>query len=45
MLEHGVLTALTLYKVSFVTAAHSDEDIERTINAHYQALNKISKKG
>ncbi|MED3553914.1 hypothetical protein [Cytobacillus praedii] len=45
MLEHGVLTAPTLYEVSFVSAAHSDEDIERTISAHYQALNKISNKG
>ncbi|MGX4584499.1 glutamate-1-semialdehyde 2,1-aminomutase [Paenibacillus chitinolyticus] len=45
MLELGILTAPTPYEVSFVSAAHSEEDIERTISAHYQALTKISNKG
>jgi len=45
MLEQAILTAPTHYEVSFVSAAHSDEDIERTISAHYQAQNKISNKG
>ncbi|MNZ40875.1 Glutamate-1-semialdehyde 2,1-aminomutase [compost metagenome] len=42
MLKFGILTAPTPYEVNFVSAVHSDEDIETTINAHYQALTKIS---
>ena len=45
MLDLGILTAPTPYEVNFVSAVHSDEDIERTISAHYQALTKISNKG
>lgn len=45
MLDLGILTAPTPYEVNFVSAAHSDEDIERTISVHYQALIKISNRG
>ncbi|NGP45107.1 glutamate-1-semialdehyde 2,1-aminomutase [Bacillaceae bacterium SIJ1] len=45
MLDNGILTAPTPYEVGFVSVAHRDEDIERTIRAHYQALAKISNKG
>lgn len=38
MLHSGVLTAPTPYEVMFVSTAHTDEDIEATIHAHYQAL-------
>lgn len=45
MLELGILTAPTPYEVGFVSTAHSDEDIEETIRAHYRALLRISSKG
>ncbi|MGK5510228.1 glutamate-1-semialdehyde 2,1-aminomutase [Brevibacillus formosus] len=38
MLNLGVLTAPTPYEVMFVSTAHTDEDIEATIHAHYRAL-------
>ncbi|TVX93504.1 glutamate-1-semialdehyde 2,1-aminomutase [Paenibacillus agilis] len=38
MIERGILTAPTPYEVMFVSNAHSDEDIETTIEAHYEAL-------
>lgn len=43
MLDLGILTAPTPYEAMFVSTAHSDEDIENTIEAHYQALNTIKK--
>ncbi|MNN39664.1 Glutamate-1-semialdehyde 2,1-aminomutase [compost metagenome] len=45
MLELGILTAPTPYEVNFVSAAHSDEDIERSISAYNQALIMINNKG
>ncbi|MBR2564376.1 MAG: glutamate-1-semialdehyde 2,1-aminomutase, partial [Paenibacillus sp.] len=45
MLELGILTAPTPYEVNFVSTAHSDEDIEKSISAYYQALIRISNKG
>lgn len=44
MLDLGILTAPTPYEVMFVSTAHSDEDIENTKEAHYQALNTIKRK-
>lgn len=41
MLDRGILTAPTPYEVMFVSAAHSDEDIEATIKAHYEVLKTI----
>ncbi|RFA32024.1 glutamate-1-semialdehyde-2,1-aminomutase [Virgibacillus dokdonensis] len=41
MLDLGILTAPTPYEVMFLSAAHSDEDIEETIKAHYQALSNV----
>ncbi|MOA50259.1 Glutamate-1-semialdehyde 2,1-aminomutase [compost metagenome] len=41
MLDRGILTAPTPYEVMFVSAAHSDEDIEATIKAHFEALQAI----
>ncbi|MGG4091509.1 glutamate-1-semialdehyde 2,1-aminomutase [Paenibacillus lautus] len=43
MLDQGILTAPTPYEVMFVSTAHSDEDIENTIGAHYLALAMIKK--
>ncbi|HIW34515.1 MAG TPA: hypothetical protein IAA29_17200 [Candidatus Paenibacillus intestinavium] len=45
MIELGILTAPTPYEVNFVSAVHSDEDIEHTISAHYDAVTKIRSKG
>lgn len=42
MLEYGILTPPTPYEAMFVSAAHSENDIELAINAHYKALLKIS---
>lgn len=41
MLDLGILTAPTPYEVMFVSTAHSDEDIESTIKAHYRVLRKV----
>lgn len=41
MLNLGILTAPTPYEVMFISTAHSDEDIEDTIKAHYQALRNV----
>lgn len=43
LLDLGVLTAPTPFEVMFVSTAHSDEDIEATIQAHYQVLRKLSR--
>ena len=38
MIERGVLIAPTQYEAMFLSNAHTDEDIEYTINASYEAL-------
>lgn len=45
MLNLGILTAPTPYEVMFISAAHSDEDIEDTIKAHYQVLSNVKSIG
>lgn len=45
MLNLGILTAPTPYEVMFISTAHSDEDIEDTIKAHYQALRNVKSIG
>ncbi|WP_341300513.1 glutamate-1-semialdehyde 2,1-aminomutase [Lysinibacillus sp. FSL H8-0500] len=45
MLNLGILTAPTPYEVMFISAAHSEEDIEDTIKAHYQALSNVKNIG
>ncbi len=45
MLNLGILTAPTPYEVMFISAAHSEEDIEDTIRAHYQALSNVKNIG
>lgn len=44
MLDLGILMPPSPYEVMFVSAAHSDEDIEYTIESHYKALKKIVEK-
>ena len=41
-LESGIYLAPSQFEAAFVSAAHSDEDIERTIEANLLALKKIS---
>lgn len=38
MLNHGVCVAPSQFEGMFISAAHSDEDIEQTIEANYKAL-------
>ncbi len=40
MLEEGVYLAPSQFEAGFVSAAHSDADIEKTITANYRALQK-----
>jgi len=41
MVRHGVYIAPSQFEASFVSAAHSVEDIEKTIEAHYNSLKSI----
>ena len=41
MLERGVYLAPSQFECLFVSAVHSDSDIERTLMAHYDALKAI----
>ena len=41
LLERGILIGPSQYEVMFLSNAHTDEDIENTINANYEAL-KVS---
>ena len=38
MLKNGIYLAPSPFEVGFVSAAHSDEDIEKTIEANYKSL-------
>jgi len=44
-LESGIYLAPSQFEAGFVSAAHSDEDIQQTIEASYNALKKIKQKG
>jgi glutamate-1-semialdehyde 2,1-aminomutase len=41
MLERGIALAPAQFEAMFVSAVHTDEDIERTIKAHYEVLKNI----
>lgn len=43
MLSQGVLIAPSQYECLFVSAAHSEEDIDYTIKCHYQAMATVKK--
>ena len=38
LLERGILVGPSQYEAMFLSNAHTDEDIENTINANYEAL-------
>jgi glutamate-1-semialdehyde 2,1-aminomutase len=40
-LDSGIYLAPSQYEAGFVSAAHSDEDIEKTIKASYMALKTL----
>ena len=41
MLKQGIYLAPSQFEAAFVSIAHTNEDIERTINANYNALKKL----
>lgn len=41
MLDRGIAIAPAQFEASFVSIAHTDEDIEKTIKAHYESLKAI----
>jgi glutamate-1-semialdehyde 2,1-aminomutase len=41
MLEEGVYLAPSQFEAAFMSLAHSEEDIEATVNAHERALKKV----
>lgn len=41
MLERGIAIAPAQFEASFVSIAHTDEDIEKTIKAHYESLKAL----
>ena len=42
MLEEGIYFAPSIFEAGFLSAAHTDEDIDFTIQAARRVLNKIS---
>ena len=38
MLKQGIYLAPSQFEAGFISEAHSDKDIEQTIEANYQAL-------
>jgi glutamate-1-semialdehyde 2,1-aminomutase len=40
-LESGIYLAPSQYEAGFVSAAHTNEDIERTVEASYMALKQL----
>jgi glutamate-1-semialdehyde 2,1-aminomutase len=42
MLERGIYLAPSQFEAAFLSAAHSDEDIDRTIAAAGAALNELA---
>ena len=41
MLKRGIYLAPSQFEISFVSTAHTEADIERTIGAHYDSLKEI----
>jgi len=42
MLEHGIYLAPAQFEVMFISHAHSKDDLDRTIEAHYNSLKALS---
>ena len=43
MLEEGIYLAPSQFEATFISAAHTDEDLEKTIEANYRCLKKVLK--
>lgn len=41
MLKRGIAIAPAQFEAAFVSIAHTDEDIEKTIKAHYESLKEV----
>ena len=41
MLKHGISLAPAQFEAMFVSSVHTDEDIEKTIKAHYESLKEL----
>lgn len=41
LLDHGVYIAPSQFEALFISTAHSDEDIDKTLEIHYQALKEL----
>jgi len=41
MLDRGITLAPAQFEAMFVSSAHTDDDIEKTIKAHYESLKEI----
>ncbi len=41
MLEEGIYIAPSQFEASFISAAHSEADIQKTVEANYQALKEV----
>lgn len=41
MLDRGITLAPAQFEAMFVSSAHTDEDIEKTVKAHYESLKEI----
>lgn len=42
MLKNGIYLAPSQYEASFLSAAHSNDDIQKTVEAHYTSLKSLS---
>ena len=43
MLKRGIALAPAQFEAAFVSGAHTDEDLEKTIKAHYETLNELNR--
>ncbi len=41
MLKHGVYLAPAQFEAMFISTVHTDEDLDKTIEAHYESLKAI----
>jgi glutamate-1-semialdehyde 2,1-aminomutase len=41
MLNRGIYLAPAQFEALFVSTAHGKDDLDKTIKAHYEALNKL----
>jgi len=41
MLSRGIYIAPSQFEAGFVSLAHTDEDLSRTVRAHYEAIKAV----